>query len=361
MENRISLLAHEMVVHFSTETSCLCSRDHFVFRYCFQSQKLRFVCRIPPKDSGLLGLLKDVLARSWLGQRLSKKAGLSHVMQLDSGLIVIIYDRVYVCDLNQGAKVATPIESKEFFDFAPPLRNGYAIHPASQAVYFGEYLNGHTRNIRVFRIRPNDMKLEICFEFDRSEIKHIHAISYDPFRRRLWITTGDLDHESSFYYTDDEFLTVHRFAGGDQTWRAISLLFDETGMEWGMDAGKDAPKEAINKLYRYDFSTETRVELAVIGNPAYYAAQMMDGTAYLATTFEPGRLQDTPEEAALWHRDMKHQWTKVKSFRYVYAPRQGVSKYGHLLLPAGKCSPENFLMTPVNVESNHYSLVKLQP
>src|SRR5690606_8868361 len=111
------------------------------------------------------------------------------------------------------------------------------VHPFSQRVYYGEYLNGHYRDIRVCRVDIETHKVETCWSFPRSETKHIHAIHYDRFRNRLWICTGDRDHESSFYYTDDEFATVHHFAGGDQSWRAIAMLFDETGMEWGMDAG----------------------------------------------------------------------------------------------------------------------------
>jgi hypothetical protein len=352
------MIDRDMIVHFSTPASCLCSRDHFIYRYNYQNGTFELVCRIPPKDTRLFGRIKDVLARSWLGQKLTKKAGLSHVMQLASGDIVIIYDRIYVYKAEQDDRMAVALLDEFQPKFAPPLRSGFAIHSQSQLVYFGEYLNGHSRNIRVFRICLVTMHMEICFEFTRNEIKHIHAIVYDAYRNRLWITTGDLDHESAFYYTDNEFSSVQKFAGGDQSWRAITILFDEHSMEWGMDAGKDAPAEAFNKIYRYDFTQDERIELTGIGNPAYHAVKMCDGTAYLATTFEPGRLQNTPEEAALWYRNSRREWSKVAAFKYQYQPRRGVSQYGYLLLPSGICPTNHLLLSPVNVHPYHYQLIQ---
>jgi hypothetical protein len=243
---------------------------------------------------------------------------------------------------------------------ATPLRGGAAVHPLTQRVYYGEYLNGHDRDIRVCRVDVETRKVETCWSFSRSEIKHIHAIHYDRFRNRLWICTGDRDHESSFYYTDDEFATVQRFSGGDQSWRAIAVIFDETGMEWGMDAGKDAPAAAINQIYRYDFPSGQRSLLATIGNPAYAACEFTDGTAMMQTTFEPGRLQETPAEAALWFRGIDRQWRQCMSIPHVPHARAGGSRYASILLPSGTSPSGQLLCTPLNCEPWHDVLMDVR-
>jgi len=238
---------------WSDETGCWCTSDHWVFRYDYGSSRLRKVFRLPRKSHNLAGRIKDAVARSWLRRRFAPGVGIDTLVQLAGGVLVAMYDQVYWYSPGQHCGEARALPFVGQPALASPLRGGAAVHDISQCVYFGEYLNGHLCDIRVARVDLTRQSVEVCWTFSRSDIKHVHAIHYDRFRNRLWICTGDLDHESVIWYTDDEFQSVHRFSGGDQTWRAIAMLFDETGMEWGMDAGKDAPADAINRLFRYDF------------------------------------------------------------------------------------------------------------
>lgn len=352
----VSPLHFAMQPIWTDADGCWCTSDHWVYRYDYITSQLRKVFRLPRKSNSLLGRLKDYLARSWLRRRYLPVVGISNLVELPNRDIIIIYDQVFWYSPQQHHQFAVALPCTEKSGMAPPLRGGIAVHDKSNCAYFGEYLNGHDRSINVFRINVSSRLVEACWSFSRSEIKHIHAIHYDRFRNRLWICTGDLDHESAFYYTDDEFRTVHRFAGGDQSWRAIALLFDESGMEWGMDAGKDAPAEAINRIYRYDFQTAERTELAVIGNPAYSALAFEDGTALMQTSFEPDRLQDTTEEMTLWFRDMDRCWHPCYSVPYQPRSIQGAGKYGHIFLPAGMSPKGQALFTPFNCPEGNYRL-----
>jgi len=350
-------VSRETLPHWSDASGCWCTHDHSVFRYNYDTGTLRKVFSLPPKRGSAAERLKDRLARSWLRRRFWPNAGIDSLVALANGDVVIVYDRIYWYSHARRGAYAEVLNATDSASAASPLRGGVAVHAHSQLIYYGEYLNGHDCDIRVIRIDVAARTIEACWSFARSDIKHIHAIHYDRFRNRLWICTGDLDHESSFYYTDDEFQTVHRFAGGNQSWRAIALLFDETGMEWGMDAGKDAPADAINRIFRYEFESGLRTECAVIGNPAYAACKFADGTAMMATTFEPGRRQATPEEAALWYRGQDGQWRKTLSLPYAPHPRPGISKYGSILLPSGISPVGQLLFTPVNTQAGHYNLM----
>lgn len=345
-----------MLPLWSDASHCWCVVDHWFYRLEYASGTLRKAFRIPRQGFGIVGYLKDVIARSWLRRKFRPGTPISTMVGLANGDLVVIFDRVYWYSPGVHKTRAEVIPSDIHPPMATPLRGGAVVHAGSQKIYYGEYLNGHDREIRVSRIDVATRQIDSCWSFSRREIKHIHAIHYDRFRNRLWICTGDQDHESAFYYTDDEFESVHRFAGGDQSWRAIALLFDETGMEWGMDAGKDAPADAINRIYRYEFASGLRTELAIIGNPAYAACEFTDGTAVMQTTFEPGRQQDTPEESTLWFRDRNRQWTPCFRARYAPRPRDNAGQYGSILLPSG-IAPKGILpFTPINCSEGSYRM-----
>lgn len=283
--------------------------------------------------------------------------GIGNLTRTTDGDVVVIFDRVYWYSEKSRNRLASVISCDAEPEFATPLRGGIAVHEVSNKIYFGEYLNGHQRDIRIFFVDVSRPSVRECWRFSRAEIKHIHSIHYDRFRNRLWICTGDLDHESNLYYTDDEFSSVHKFGGGDQSWRAIAMLFDEHGMEWGMDAGKDASADEINYIYRYEFKTGLRSKRMLVGNPVYSACEFSDGTAVMQTTFEPGRLQETPEAAALWIRDQQGGWENLLELQYeVIKSRQGVGKYGYICLPKGKSPVNRLLFTPVNCGSKSYVL-----
>lgn len=345
---------------WSDEQGCWCTSDHWVFRYDYATGQLRKRFRLPRKSHSLPGRVKDLLARSWLRRRLAPGVGIDTLVQLPSGDLVMVYDQVYWYSPARHQREAQALPFAGQPALASPLRGGAAVHGRSQNVYFGEYLNGHQRDIRVARVDVARQTVEVCWTFSRSDIKHVHAIHYDCFRNRLWVCTGDLDHESAFWYTDDEFQTLHRFAGGDQSWRAIAVLFDETGMEWGMDAGQDAPADVLNRIYRFDFATSQRNERALIGNPAYAVCGFSDGSAVMQTSFEPRRQQPTDETVALWRRDTDDAWSKRLSLSYRARPGVGMGAYGHLLIPQGVGPAGRMLCAPVNTARHAGQLLLLR-
>lgn len=356
-QGEVRRLRSEMLVHWTDASSALCSLDHSVYRYTYEDGIFQWLFKLPPRNNTLSGRLKDRMARSWLRRYLIPGAGIDNLTKTVDGNVVIIFDRVYWYSEKKADGLATVIPCDATPEFSPPLRGGTTVHGVSNNIYFGEYLNGHQRDIRVFRVDVSGPSVQECWRFTRAQIKHIHSIHYDRFRCRLWICTGDLDHESCIYYTDDEFSSVHKFGGGDQSWRAIAMLFDEQGMEWGMDAGKDAPADALNYIYRFDFITGKRTKQIAIGNPAYSACEFVNGLAMMQTSFETGRLQNTPEVAALWIRDQQGDWSGLLELPYeITRPRHGVGRYGHIYLPQGVGPKNRLLFTPINCGNRSYVL-----
>jgi hypothetical protein len=350
MNNTLTVVKKKLMAQFSTPEYCLCSHDHFVYSYHYRSQKLTKVCKIPANDPSPLGKIKDKVRRSVFARALSKSLGLGHVVQLSDGTIIIIYDKIYRYDPQSNTGEASSVFELETDNIYPPLRNGIAIHPHSNTVYFGEYINGIKKSVRIIRISDNGNKTEVCHTFNLGEIKHVHGIFWDKFRQRLWITTGDSDNESHFYYTDDEFKTMYKFKGGDQSWRAVSLIITENHLIWGMDAGKDAPSDAINHVYRLDLTTGDRQKVTTIGNPAYHMVQTESGAMVMGVTYEPGRKQDTLEEACIYYSKTGENWEKLLSFPYQAQGLTGRSQYAYVFPPSGIIPDDQLLFTPINIE-----------
>ena len=344
------IVKNKLMAQFSTADYCLCSEDHFVVSYHYRSQKISRICKIPANEQSFIGLIKDKIRRSVFARFFSNSLGLGHVIQLNSGTIIIIYDKIYRYNLENVTGIAESVLDLKNGDIFPPLRNGIAIHPKSDNAYFGEYINGITRNVRILRISEDGKKSEICYTFPEGEIKHVHGIFWDKYRKRLWITTGDKDDESHFYYTDDEFKSMHKFDGGDQSWRAVSLVATENHLVWGMDAGKDAPRDAINYIYRLNLTTGERERIKTIGNPAYHMVQTESGAMIMGVTYEPGRKQETETCASIYYSKTGEKWQELLSLPYQAQNLTGRSQYAYTFPPSGIIPDDRLLFTPINVE-----------
>jgi len=272
---------------------------------------------------------------------------------MNSSFLIGIYDDLYSFDLKNRFAPAKPTKGYKELNITPPLKNGIAAHEQSECFYFGEYVNDKQRPIRIFRISNRGTKIECAFEFPKGQIKHVHNIIYDSFRNRLWVTTGDKDNESGIFYTDDEFNTLIKLGGGDQSWRAVSVIPRKNDLIWGMDAGKDAPSSAINKIYKYNFNTKEKTEEAIIGNPAYLSIQSECGNIFMGINFEPGRKQDTIEQASIWAYGGK-SWSKIRAFPYQEGTVKG-SKYGFIYLPSGIFPENHMIYAALNIRGRKYA------
>ncbi|MFN6969441.1 MAG: hypothetical protein ACK4NN_01185 [Rheinheimera sp.] len=301
------------------------------------------------------GIILDFIARSWIKQWLKPSAGIGHVLQFSKDKVLVIHDRIYLCEQINAKMTVRFLDDQP--SFARPLRGGLAFHPISKHIYFGEYLNGHTRDIRIFSINTETLALEVCWKFSRTEIKHVHAIHYDSYRNRFWVLTGDTDHESAFYYTDDEFQSLHKFAGGSQQWRAIAMLISPDAIEWGMDAGQDASAEDMNYLYKYTFSTDTLTRHELVGNPVYAATACGLDNALIATTFEPARKQPTIPSAEIWWQSSEKNWISLLRFDFKKSRRTRIGQYGMVYLPYGVLPKNTIVCTPVNSSNFDYCTV----
>ncbi len=192
------------------------------------------------------------------------------------------------------------------------LRFGGAVDK-NGVIYFGEYIaNTERGEMRIFRYAPGADALEIAHTFPANSIRHIHGIYFDPFTDSLVCLTGDDDRECCFWQSFDGFKTTSIIGEGDETWRAVSVLFDEKSFFYGMDA-----EYRTNHIYKVTRENLARKSLGEVSGTVFYSKQI-GKDLFFATTAEnaPSQMENV---AALWHvdeTDTLHQLISFKKDRW---------------------------------------------
>jgi hypothetical protein len=328
------LIAKNVVPHLSNLKWCLFSFNNQILKYIYDEERFEKLTYISPEGSKLKEFVKEKILRNYFYKRfISRAFGINHI-SANKNFVIALYSGLYYHRLDEPYRKAKRCEKYDNIRVSGPLFQGIAVHEQSQHFYFGEYICSKKSEIKIVRISKDLQEVDVVYRFKDHPIQHVHGVFYDQFLNRLWVTTGDNNEECGIFYTDDEFLTVHKLGGGDQSWRAVSLIPMEDRLVWGSDAGKDARKEDVNMIYSYRYSTGEKTADVCIGNPAYHSIIDEYDNIYIGVNYEPGRKQDTKEKMAIWRYD-GHRWTKLQDFKYLKGRVQGSSRYGYIYFPKG--------------------------
>lgn len=184
------------------------------------------------------------------------------------------------------------------------LRGCCAVDKAG-GIYLGEYRSNIDRGeIRLYHLPPGDDRLHVIYSFTANAVRHIHGVFYDKFQDALWCTTGDLDSECRLMCSCDGFATADIVGAGDETWRAVSLTFDEDSINYGMDA-----EFRQNKIFCIERKTGKRCELGNIDGPVYYARTI--GNVHLFGVTAEGCPSQSHNAASLWQLGQDKELSQV--------------------------------------------------
>ena len=245
---------------------------------------------------------KPIVSNFRLAQRLLRFM-VTNVIPLDNGEIFVTFDKS-VGVIRNG-------RYRDLEGLARPcrvLRSACAVDKNGE-IYFGEYLANDDRGpMRVYRYKPGSNELDVPFFFPAGSIKHIHGIYSDPANDSLVCLTGDKESECRMIRSFDGFDTVETIGEGDETWRAVSMLFDENAMYYGMDA-----EFRSNHIYRLDRATGERKSLGEVNGTVFYSKQLGD-ELFFGTTAENAPSQ-TENVAAIWNVSPDGVCTEVAKFQ----------------------------------------------
>jgi hypothetical protein len=175
-------------------------------------------------------------------------------------------------------------------------------------IFFGEYLANEERGeMRIYKFAEGSDALETVYTFPANSIKHIHGIYFDKFTKSLFCLTGDDEQECRILRSSDGFQTMETVGLGDETWRAVSILFDENSFYYGMDA-----EFRSNHIYKVKRQGLERKSLGEVNGTVFYSKQI-GGNLFFTTTAENAPSQ-TENVAALWQVDEEENLRKLISF-----------------------------------------------
>ena len=244
---------------------------------------------------------KGIVSGIRLAQRLLRFM-VTNVIPLNNGDIFVTFDKSVGVVRDGGFRhlegLARPCRV---------LRSACAMD-GNGAIYFGEYLaNDERAPMRIYKYKPGTNELEVPYFFPANSIKHIHGIYFDRFTNSLICLTGDNESECRMLKTGDGFQTVEPIGEGDETWRAVSILFGKDAMFYGMDA-----EFRSNHIYRLDRQTGQRMSLGEVNGTVFYSKRLADDL-FFATTAENAPSQ-TENAAVIWNVSPDGQLIEVAKF-----------------------------------------------
>jgi len=352
-EKSAILLHTDMNILYIDGHALYASNDHIIFKSEDGGRTWDKVGSLPKDKDSTLGLLQDRILRSHFVRKMRRNIGINQLVVLRSKCIVVFYDRIYRIEQPGGA--VEPILNIKSRGLHGPLMNGICVAPNDE-IYWGEYNCQKAKHrIRIVKGSNDGREWDVCYEFDKGSIGHIHSLSFDHYRNKIIICTGDRNDESHLFFWDYKGNKLERVGGGDQSWRTVSVLPTENYLIWGTDAGRNNQDNSQNHIYRLDLRTGERSVLRRIDNPAYFSQNINNNAFIITTTYENQPENDVV--GSIWYSRDTVEWNKILSLKYRKA-KTNISNFGIIRIPSGNNKTNTIYYTPYNLDG-HFNLYKI--
>ncbi len=231
---------------------------------------------------------KQAVSNFRLAQRLLRFM-VTNVLKLQNGDLFVTFDKS-VGVVRNGKYLAL----KGLIRPCRVLRSACAMDQNGD-IFFGEYLaNPERGEMRIYKYKPGSDTLEIVYTFPQNSIKHIHGLYADDVTGSIFCLTGDDEKECKILRSFDGFESAETIGEGDESWRAVSILFDKENFFYGTDAEFRA-----NHIYKVNRANLKREKLGEVDGTVFYSKQLGDNL-FFTTTAENAPSQKE-NVAALWN------------------------------------------------------------
>ncbi|GIU82018.1 MAG: hypothetical protein D6687_01175 [Acidobacteria bacterium] len=253
-------------------------------------------------------LWKQIASKSRLIQRLLRFM-VTNVIPLGNGYLFVTFDK--------SVGIVSDGKFRPLKGLVRPcrvLRSACAIDKQGN-IFFGEYLANEERGeMRIYKYPRGSDTLEVAYVFPPKSIRHIHGLYFDHYTDSIFCLTGDKERECKILRSFDEFKTVEVIGQGDETWRAVSILFDRNYFYYGTDA-----EFRTNQIFKVNRKTLERISLGEVNGTVFYSKKLGENL-FFATTAENAPSQ-TENVATLWCINKNETCQKLISFKKdIYPP-----------------------------------------
>lgn len=145
-------------------------------------------------------------------------------------------------------------------------------------VLYGEYIwNENKGPVSIYKY--DFVKWSCVYTFPNDTITHIHNITFDYYKNRYIILTGDEDTESAIWEADVDFISVKKIIGGNQKYRSCVCFPTKDGIFYATDT----PLEE-NSLF-FLRNDNTLKKISSINGPCIYGT-VLDNFLFFSTSVE---------------------------------------------------------------------------
>jgi hypothetical protein len=223
-------------------------------------------------------------------------------------------------------------------------------------LYAAEYFYNRDRGpVRVFASLDEGVTWEVVYTFASGTIRHVHALTHDPFRQALLVLTGDRDPESKVLKTTNHFQTLDVLSAGSQKSRAVGVI----PLPGGYLLPTDTPYEQ-NYIQFLGLDGKIRPCIPIAGS--CLSVCQVGGWAFFGTAVEPSSVNRDPN-AVLYGADTRYgtpdslEWFiigrwHVDIFSWPNRLQASLFQMARILLPAGVNQSGFLFATTVGVKHN---------
>lgn len=308
---------------------------------------------------------ETLLGRSKLATRLLR-LGIRSAISLDEEHVLLsVGNTIYEFDLTTGKLsngyycgkgirplIFTKVESVEGFE---------------DSIVFGGYrMNFDKEPVYIYK-RTGVDQWEKVYAFDQGAINHVHNVVPDPYRKCLWVFTGDFDEASAIWKVTDNYQKVERVLCNDQKYRGCVVFALPEGLLYATDA-----PFADDYIYLMNPDTLEVKAVAPISGSCIYGCRWKDKFVFSSTVESDGREQSKFIKIIGWSRgagikdDYAHLYVGnlTEGFKDVYQAKKDMWSYlfqfGVFKFPAGANNGDTLWFQPMATRENDLKLLSIK-
>lgn len=241
------------------------------------------------------------------------------------------------------------------------------IPDIDDGIYFGGYLGNMEKNPVSLYHRTGVDQWEVVYTFPQNTINHVHNIVADPYRKCLWVYTGDFEEASAIWQVTNNFKKVERVACNSQKYRGCIVYALPEGLLYATDA-----PFVDNYICLLNPDTMQVKELFPIHGSCIYGCKWKDMFVFSSTVEGDGR--NTPKMEFYFGRkrgagikdDYVHMYmgNLFEGFKEIYKEKKDCMpfytfQFGVFKFPAGENNSDIMYFQPVATKKHDLELVSL--